>query len=543
MKTNKFFTFILVSMFLFTLPMAHAQKKTAADLKGSKPNIIVITSDDTGWGDWSAYGGGPSRGINDPNIDRLDKQGMQFWNYYGQASCTAGRAAMQTGRFPNRSGMTTVAFQGSGGGLPAAEWTVAEVLKKAGYQTFFSGKWHLGESDYALPNAQGYDIMKNVVLYHLNAYTYTMPSWHPSMDPEQLAFFQKVTTGILEGTADSPAKEVSKVTKDNIAELDMMMMENVLPQLDEYAKSGKPFFMDINFAKNHQPNLPSKKFKGQSPGKSDYTDACDELDYNIGRILDEIEKLGISENTLILYNVDNGAWQDVYPDCGYTPFRGNKGTVREGGFRVPAFAVWKSVIKPGSDNFDITGGLDMMATFAYLAGVDLPTKDQEGKPTTFDSYNMTPLLTGENDKYERKEWIYFTEQDVTPGAIRVGRWKFVLDIRGDNGAQAGNSDVPGKRLGWTGPKMEVATVPEVYDMWADPQERYDVFMTSFEENTWTGVMYGKYMNKIIESYIKYPPRPMQSVAFGGSLSITRFLQLQEINKALHKSGYKGKITE
>src|SRR5512139_1439103 len=125
-----------------------------------KPNIILIVSDDFGYGDAGAYGGGPGRGMPTPSLDRLADEGITFFSFYAQPSCTPGRAAMQTGRIPNRSGMTTVAFQGQGGGLPAAEWTLASVLKTGGYKTFFTGKWHLGEADYALPNAQGYDVMK-----------------------------------------------------------------------------------------------------------------------------------------------------------------------------------------------------------------------------------------------------------------------------------------------------------------------------------------------------------------------------------------------
>lgn len=131
-----------------------------AAAQGKKPNIVLIVSDDFGYGDAGVYGGGPGRGMPTPNLDRIAAEGQTFFSFYGQPSCTPGRAAMQTGRFPNRSGMTTVAFQGQGGGLPAAEWTVASVLKTAGYKTYFTGKWHLGESDYALPNAHGYDVMK-----------------------------------------------------------------------------------------------------------------------------------------------------------------------------------------------------------------------------------------------------------------------------------------------------------------------------------------------------------------------------------------------
>src|SRR5690242_15568744 len=138
-----------------------------ATAQQQKPNIILIVSDDFGYGDSAPYGGGPGRGMPTPNLERMANEGMTLFSYYAQPSCTPGRAAMQTGRFPNRSGMTTVAFQGQGGGLPAAEWTLASVLKTAGYKTYFTGKWHLGESDYALPNAHGYHVMKYAFLYHL----------------------------------------------------------------------------------------------------------------------------------------------------------------------------------------------------------------------------------------------------------------------------------------------------------------------------------------------------------------------------------------
>jgi len=180
------------------------QPVTAAS--GKKPNIIMIVSDDFGYGDAGCYLGGEARGMPTPNIDRLAAEGMMFTSFYAQPSCTPGRAAMQTGRIPNRSGMTTVAFQGQGGGLPAAEWTPASVLKTAGYKTFFVGKWHLGEADYALPNAQGYDEMKYCGLYHLNAYTYGDPNWFPDMDPKLREMFQKVTKGALSGNAGEPPR-------------------------------------------------------------------------------------------------------------------------------------------------------------------------------------------------------------------------------------------------------------------------------------------------------------------------------------------------
>src|SRR5499427_1066389 len=184
---------------------------TASAEAQQKPNIILILSDDFGYGDSGPYGGGPGRGMPTPALDRISDEGMTFFSFYAQPSCTPGRAAVQTGRIPNRSGMTTVAFQGQGGGMPAAEWTLASVLKTGGYKTFFTGKWHLGEADYALPNAQGYDEMKYAGLYHLNAYTYGDPTWFPDMDPELRAMFNRVTKGMLSGKAGEKAHEEFKI--------------------------------------------------------------------------------------------------------------------------------------------------------------------------------------------------------------------------------------------------------------------------------------------------------------------------------------------
>ena len=166
-----------------------------------RPNILLIISDDTGYGDTGPYLGGEARGMPTPNIDRLANEGMMFTSFYAQPSCTPGRAAILTGRIPNRSGMTTVAFQGQGGGLPAAEWTLGSMLKQAGYETYFTGKWHLGEADYALPNAHGYDQMRYVGLYHLNAYTYADDTWFPNMPADLRQMFKDVTRGSLSGKA------------------------------------------------------------------------------------------------------------------------------------------------------------------------------------------------------------------------------------------------------------------------------------------------------------------------------------------------------
>ena len=527
---------ILASLaILSTVPVAAQQ--------GQKPNIVMIVSDDFGYGDSGPYGGGENRGMPTPNLDRLAAEGMQFLSFYAQPSCTPGRAAMQTGRIPNRSGMTTVTFQGQPGGLPAAEWTLASVLKQAGYQTFFTGKWHLGESDYALPTAHGYDEMRYVGLYHLNAYTYGDPEWFPDMPSELREMFQKVTKGALSGSVGQPAREEFKINGEyvntpekgvvGIPFFDEYIEKAATEYLDKIAKSGGPFFMSVNFMKVHQPNLPHPDFIHKSLSKSKYADSVVENDARIGHVMDKIRALGLDKNTYVFWTTDNGAWQDVYPDAGYTPFRGTKGTLREGGNRVPALA-WGPKIKAGSKNSDIVGGLDYMATFAALAGVKLPENDREGKPIIFDSYDMSAELFG-TGKSERRSWFYFTENELSPGAVRVNNYKFLFNLRGDDGASTGGYAVD-TNLGWKGPDKYVATVPQVFDLWQDPQERYDIFMNNFTERTWMGVVMEQELKKIMATYVKYPPRKVQSYGYTGPITLSNYEKFEFIRQQLAKEG-------
>jgi arylsulfatase A-like enzyme len=548
MNSRPFLLLAFASIGLTTGAVALAQSQ--------KPNILLIVSDDTGYGDLGPYGGGEGRGMPTPNIDKMAAEGMTFFSFYAQPSCTPGRAAMQTGRIPNRSGMTTVAFQGQGGGLPAAEWTLASVLKQGGYKTYFTGKWHLGEADYALPNAQGYDVMKYAGLYHLNAYTYGDPTWFPDMDPELRAFFQKVTKGAMSGNAGEKPVEVFKINGQYVNEpgksvtlhgvnypdgvvgipfFDGYVEKAALEFLDDAAKSKAPFFINVNFMKVHQPNLPAPEFEHKSMSKSKYADSIVELDTRIGRIMDKLRALGLDKNTLVFYTTDNGAWQDVYPDAGYTPFRGTKGTEREGGNRVPAIAIWPGRIKAGAKNHDIVGGLDFMATFAAIGGVKLPEKDRDGQPTIFDSYDISPVLFG-TGKDPRTSWFYFTENELAPGAARVGNYKAVFNLRGDDGAQTGGLAVD-TNLGWKGASKYVATVPQVFDLWQDPQERYDIFMTNFTEHTWVMVPIEQAMAELMKTYVKYPPRKLQSMGYDGPLEISKYQKFQWVRDQLKNEGF------
>ena len=446
--------------------------------------------------------------------------------------------------------MTTVAFQGQGGGLPAAEWTLASVLKTGGYDTYFTGKWHLGEADYALPNAQGYDVMKYVGLYHLNAYTYADPTWFPQMPEDLREMFQKITKGALSGKAGGPVTEDFKINgqyvdtptidgKEGVVGIpffDGYVEKAALEFLDDAAKKpDTPWFINVNFMKVHQPNMPAPEFQGKSISKSKYADSVVELDSRIGDILKKLDETGEAKNTIVFWTTDNGAWQDVYPDAGYTPFRGTKGTVREGGNRVPAIVRWPGKVAPDTKSAAIVGGLDLMATFAKVAGIDLPKDDREGKPIIFDSYDMTPVWEGTGPS-ARKSWFYFTEDELSPGAARVGNYKAVFNLRGDDGADTGGLAVD-TNLGWKGASSYVATVPQVFDLLADPQERYDIFMNNFTETTWYLPVINDEVAKLMKTYTEYPPRKLQGEGYSGPITLTQYERFQNVREQLAKEGF------
>jgi arylsulfatase A-like enzyme len=348
--------------------------------------------------------------------------------------------------------------------------------------------------------------------------------------------------GIALRHGGTPAKEDFKVNGEyvntpekgvvGIPFLDQYVEKASLDYLDGAAKAGKPFFMSINFMKVHQPNLPHPDFVHKSMAKTKFADSIVEADTRIGHVLDKIRQLGLDKNTYVFWTTDNGAWQDVYPDAGYTPFRGTKGTDREGGNRVPAMAWTK--IKPGSRNYDVVGGLDYMATFAALAGVKLPDKDREGQPMMFDSYDMSPILFGSGPS-AREAWFYFTENELSPGAVRWHNFKFVFNLRGDNGASTGALAVD-TNLGWKGAEKYVATVPQVFDLWQDPQERYDIFMTNWTETTWMGVVMGQELEKVMATYVKYPPRKLQSMGYDGPIELSKYQKFQWLRDQLGKEG-------
>lgn len=313
-----------------------------------RPNIVMLMTDDTGWNDFGAYtGGGAVLGHPTPNIDRIAAEGALFTNWYGQASCTAGRASFMTGRIPIRSALSVVVVPGDENGLKAETPTIAEFFKKNGYRTYFSGKWHLGDKPEYYPTAHGFDEMKHFAAYYPGVYAYNdtspkMHPWFPSYNAEFLeAYNSVVNLGEWEGVAGQEATRVATIDYDHLAEFDVRQAKSAVEYIEAHAKDPEPFFMDVNFMKMHNPNNPAAAFRGKSR-LGNYSDAMLELDSNIGQVMDAIR--AHAPDTIVIVTADNGAWQDAWPDAGTTPFRGEKGSAYEGGWRVPGIMWWPGKI-------------------------------------------------------------------------------------------------------------------------------------------------------------------------------------------------------
>jgi arylsulfatase A-like enzyme len=377
---------VFVAVTVTSMPAA-AQKK---------PNVVMLMTDDTGWNDFGAYtGGGAALGHPTPNIDRIAKEGVMFTSWYGQASCTAGRASFMTGRIPIRSVLSIVVAPGDENALRKETPTIAEFFQKNGYSTYFSGKWHLGDKPAAYPIEHGFDEMKLFAAYYPGVYTYPDTSkwfhpWFPSYNAEfAKEYFDVVNMYAWDGEAGKPARRGEYITYDNLATFDVRQTDYAIEYIKKHAKDDKPFFMDVNFMKMHNPTNAAPKFAGKSR-LGDYSDSVMELDDNIGRIMDAIR--AEAPNTIVIVTADNGAWQDAYPDAGTTPFRGEKGSAFEGGWRVPGLMWWPGHIPAGAVHHEMMSHIDCWATLAKWSGLR-HRRTARGRTTTASRSTSTASTT------------------------------------------------------------------------------------------------------------------------------------------------------
>jgi arylsulfatase len=459
MKLNRKKFFVLLPLLAATISMsapAWAQQQ-------QKPNILVIWGDDIGTTNISHNNRG-MMGYSTPNIDRIAKEGVAFTDYYGQQSCTAGRAAFISGSNPLRSGMTKVGMPGASEGWQKTDVTMATVLKSQGYVTAQFGKNHQGDRDEHLPTMHGFDeFMGN--LYHLNAEEEPENEDYPP-EPE---FKKKYgPRGVLKTTADGKGGQTivdtGPLTKKRMETIDDESLAAAKDFITRQVRAGKQFFVWWNGTRMHFRT--HVKADRRHKGNDEYTDGMIEHDGHVGELLKLLDDLGIANNTIVQYSTDNGPHFNTWPDAGNTPFRSEKNSNWEGAYRVPAFVRWPGKIPAGVNLNGIVSHQDWLPTFAALAGAtDIKEKLLKGVELNgrtyknhIDGYNMLDYITGKTGVSPREAFVYVNDDgDIV--AIRVGDWKTVY------------KENRGEAFGvWREPFVDLR-VPLLFNLRRDPYER------------------------------------------------------------------------
>ncbi|MCH1918513.1 arylsulfatase [Shewanella sp. A3A] len=506
---------------------------TAAFAKTDQPNIVVIFGDDIGWQNVSAYGMG-TMGYTTPNIDRIANEGIKFTDHYAQPSSTAGRAAFITGQYPIRSGMTTVAMPGGALGIKKESPSLAEVLKKVGYATGQFGKNHLGDHNFSLPTVHGFDEFFGN-LYHLNTqeeheqrdYQNFAKAYSGSVEAYQKKFG---TRGVLhcyatdkdDKTVDPRFGVVGKqkctdtgpLGGERMKDFDRTeMLPAALKFIDQSIKQDKPFFTWINTSRMHLYTRLNDKWRYAA---EKYTSEYDvhgsgmmQHDDDIGFLLNELKKRGLSENTIVIYTTDNGPEHSSWPHGATTPFRGEKMTTYEGGVRVPMMVRWPKMIPAGRTLNGIQGHQDLFVTLADAAGVkDVKKEMMDEKKQYIDGVDNLAYWEGKSDTSARDHILYYFEGQLS--AIRMGPWKFhfaVAEHYYDN--------------------LVPLAKPRVFNLRADPFESYDSVDANghlTQKISWMLAPVKEIVQQHVESLTKYPPTQ------GG----TSFDMTKTIEKAMSK---------
>jgi arylsulfatase len=500
-------TWLAVSAFLLS-----AGGPATAQTAGKQPNILVIWGDDVGYWNLSAYNQG-MMGYRTPNIDRIAKEGALFTDWYGQQSCTAGRAAFITGQVGFRTGLLKVGLPGAKEGLQARDVTIAELLKARGYKTGQFGKNHLGDRDEHLPTAHGFDEFFGS-LYHLNAED---EPEHPDYfkDPELRKRY--ATRGVVHSWANPDGTQKIELTgpldRKRMETVDEEFTREALRFMEESKREGKPFFLWWNSTRMHI----WTRLKASSQGKTGlgiYPDGMVEHDAMVGQLLDKLAELGLDGNTIVMYSTDNGAEKFTWPDGGQSPFRGEKNTNWEGGYRVPCVMRWPGVIKPGTVLNDIFAHEDMLPTLLAAAG-DSNVKAQllkgmnvGGKTAKvhLDGYDITNALAGKA-RSPRREFFYFNDDGSLVG-LRYDQWKIVFAEQ-----RAHGFDV------WQEPFVPLR-VPKLFNLRSDPFETADHEGMDYErwrvEHLFVLVPAQEFVGQFLATFKDFPPSQKP-----GSFSIDR----------------------
>jgi arylsulfatase A-like enzyme len=487
---------VFIAVTVAVIAVWGAQPTLAQD----KPNIIIIWGDDIGQSNISVYTKG-LMGYRTPNIDRIAEEGMIFTDYYGEQSCTAGRSSFITGQSVFRTGLSKVGLPGAKEGLSAEDPTIAELLKPLGYATGQFGKNHLGDRDEHLPTNHGFDeFLGN--LYHLNAEEEPENEDYPKNPEFRKKFGPR---GVIKSSADGKIEDTGPLTKKRMETIDDESIAAALDFMDRQHKAEKPFFVWWNGTRMHFRTHVKAENRGIS-GQDEYSDGMVEHDGHVGQLLAKLDDLGIADNTIVLYSTDNGPHYNTWPDAAATPFRGEKNTNWEGGWRVPAMVRWPGHIKADTVSNEIMHHMDWLPTLLAAAGAPdvkekLLTGYQAGDKNFrvhLDGYNFLAHLEGKEEKGPRHEIFYFSDDgDLT--ALRYDDWKLIFM----------EQKAPGTFRVWMEPFVPLR-VPIIENLRRDPYERATITSNSYHEwqldRAYLLVPAQAYVANFLKTFIDYPPR-------------------------------------
>jgi arylsulfatase len=474
---------------------------TAAQAQDKKPNILVIWGDDVGITNISAYTFGLV-GYKTPNIDRIAREGMMFTDYYGEQSCTAGRSSYIMGQSVLRTGLSKVGLPGAAEGMKEEDPTIAGLLKPQGYVTGQFGKNHLGDQDNMLPSNHGFDEFFGN-LYHLNAEEEPENEDYPK-DPEFKKRFGP--RGVIKSSAGGKIEDTGPLTKKRMETVDDETVDAALDFIDKAHKAGQPFYVWWNGTRMHFRTHVKAELRGIS-GQDEYADGMVEHDMHVGKLLAKLDELGIADNTIVHYSTDNGVHMNTWPDAGMTPFRGEKNTNWEGGWRVPSMVRWPGKIKAGQVSNEIMHHMDWLPTFLAAAGdPEIKEKLKKGGVKAIgreykvhlDGYNFLPYLTGQQDEAPRKEIFYFSDTgDLT--ALRYNDWKAIfMEQKAEATLRA-----------WIEPWTPLR-VPLIFNLRRDPYERaYSTSNTYYDwliDRVFLLVPAQVYVGNFLKTFQEFPPR-------------------------------------
>lgn len=436
-----------------------------ADLEkrfGRKPNILILLVDDMGFGDLGSYGGGLLIGAPTPNMDRLAANGLKLLSVYSQPTCTPTRAALMTGRIPTRSGLTRPTLSGENPKVNPwdAETNAAKLLSKAGYRTALSGKWHLGEAIGSQPHEVGYDEYYGILSVISDFSQHFDRTYYPDLinRPERLKALKEISKPeIMQGVKGGPLEVAEEITSlEELGELDQKFAAYSEDFIRRSTGANQPFYLVHSFGRLHNDTYPAKGYVGKSPAGFPYRDAIVEVDDIVGRLVKVLEETGQLENTLVFLTSDNGANEDAWPDSGYQPFRGGKGTTWEGGVRVPGIAYWPGTISSGRVSDGLFDLCDLFNTSLALAGIT----DAIPEDNYIDGIDQSSFLIADDGESKRDAVFMYSENNFM--AVRWMEYKAHFKVF--------QTMVPRRNLDESA-ISETGMSPWVYNLYMDPKEQ------------------------------------------------------------------------